>query len=129
MSVTSSFCFSLSNHLIPGFFGKRPKKKEDIISIQFVRRVTDCHILAILPEESCEAREGGAGGREGRRGNKRPFLFTPDHHWPFEPQENPLKVSAREDFTELMTDTEGVVFTAVALQNDCSYRHEAVQQA
>lgn len=41
MSVTSSFCFSLSNHLIPGFFGKRPKKKEDIISIQFVRSLCE----------------------------------------------------------------------------------------
>lgn len=36
MSMTSFIPFSLSNHLIPCFFGSHPKKTKTIISIQFV---------------------------------------------------------------------------------------------
>lgn len=103
MSVTSSFCLSLSNHLIPGFFGKRPKKKEDIISIQFVRSL--CKRTDRLSYFGHTPR-GELWGTGGRGVDKRPFPFTPDCYWPFEPQENQPRVSAREDFTEHMTDEE-----------------------
>lgn len=95
MSVTSSFCFSLSNHLIPGFFGKRPKKIEDIISIQFVRslyeeRTDRLSYFGHAPRGELGGLEGGGGVWGGG------VPFTPDHYWPFKSQENQPNVFTRD---------------------------------
>lgn len=125
MSVTSSFCFSLSNHLIPGFLESVLKKIEDIISIQFVRSLCEERTdrLSYFGGAPRGALRGLGGGG---RGNKRPLPFTPDHYWPFKSQQNQPKVFAREDITELWMDTRR---RATPLKRNCSYRHEAVQQA
>lgn len=74
MSAMSSFCFSLSNHLIPGFFGKRPtkKKKRDIISIQFVRSLCEgtdrLSYFGHTPRGELEAWQGGRFGGVARGG-------------------------------------------------------------
>lgn len=129
MSVTSSFCFSLSNHLIPGFLESVLKKKiEDIISIQFVRSL--CEERTDRLSYFGRAPRGELRGLgEGGGGNKRPLPFTPDHYWPFKSQQNQPKVLAREDITELWIGLRPPALAAMALKRNCSYRHEAVQQA
>lgn len=83
------------------------KKKEDIISIQFVRSLCERTDRLSYFGHAPRGELWGTGGREGGRGvDKRPFPFTPDCYWPFEPQGNQPKVSAREDLTEHMTDEE-----------------------
>lgn len=56
------FPFSLSNHLIPSFPGWHPKKLRPSFPSNLLPlsagTLTDCHILATLPVESCERQEG-----------------------------------------------------------------------
>lgn len=89
-SVTSSLCFSLSNHLILDFFGKRPKKKkEDIISIQFVRSLCERTDRLSYFGHTPRGELWGTGG--GRGADKRPFLFTPDHYCTIQTAGEPSK--------------------------------------